>query len=305
MSEDLHSETTTTQRLKKRVAELEQQLHEPGYVDALRGVVEEVGLLVPRSFRERPEIHEEDFDMLEALPDLVGKYIEHLKDTSAVLKELKEWRTANPSDEDRPLPEDPLIDAARPLDTGLHDLYAEAVRMVGAKHSKYALVDLVNWLLVQNECLKALHGRPLTSSQREMVRRGDLKGCKEAGEQSEAYARELAKTSANGVARVRLRGDVNPTHDITVFFPVREGLGFDPDRLQGSWPLVRGTWDVSATGEMSFDEEGRTIVIEWSNGDTTRTKLRGGSSLKPGRVLPFESVRFGRTNFIITEVERL
>jgi len=44
-------------------------------------------------------------------------------------------------------PEDDSIRAAHPLRTGRHDLYAEAMRLVGAKHSKRALVDLVNWLL--------------------------------------------------------------------------------------------------------------------------------------------------------------
>lgn len=52
-----------------------------------------------------------------------------------------------PDDGDRPLPEDDAIKAAHPTRTGRHDLYAEAMRMVGAKHSKGALVDLVNWLL--------------------------------------------------------------------------------------------------------------------------------------------------------------
>jgi hypothetical protein len=51
------------------------------------------------------------------------------------------------TDADLPLPEDEAINAAHPLETGEHKLYAEAVRMVGAKRSKYALVDLVNWLM--------------------------------------------------------------------------------------------------------------------------------------------------------------
>lgn len=48
---------------------------------------------------------------------------------------------------DKPIPEDDAIRAAHPTRTGRHDLYAEAMRLVGAKHSKGALVDLVNWLL--------------------------------------------------------------------------------------------------------------------------------------------------------------
>ncbi|HXE63139.1 MAG TPA: hypothetical protein VN519_06335 [Bryobacteraceae bacterium] len=50
---------------------------------------------------------------------------------------------------DYPLPEDAEIEAAHPLKTGRHDLYAEANRLVSAKHSKAALVSLVNWLLLR------------------------------------------------------------------------------------------------------------------------------------------------------------
>lgn len=53
--------------------------------------------------------------------------------------------------EDGSLPEDEQIRAAHPVRSGRHDLYAEAVRMVGAKRSKYALVELVNWLLHRAE----------------------------------------------------------------------------------------------------------------------------------------------------------
>jgi hypothetical protein len=51
------------------------------------------------------------------------------------------------TEEDQELPEDNEIRDAHPLRTGYHDQYVEAMRLVGAKHSKYALVDLVNWLL--------------------------------------------------------------------------------------------------------------------------------------------------------------
>lgn len=50
---------------------------------------------------------------------------------------------------DRPLPEDKAIADAHPMRTGRRDLYAEAMRLVGAKHSKGALVELVNWLLAR------------------------------------------------------------------------------------------------------------------------------------------------------------
>ncbi len=56
------------------------------------------------------------------------------------------------ADDDRALPEDAAIHAAHPMRTDRHDLYVEAMRMVGAKRSKGALVALVNWLLL--ECHK-------------------------------------------------------------------------------------------------------------------------------------------------------
>lgn len=49
---------------------------------------------------------------------------------------------------ERPLEaEAAAIKAAHPLRTGRHDLYGEAMRLVGARHEKGELVELVNWLL--------------------------------------------------------------------------------------------------------------------------------------------------------------
>lgn len=118
--------------LEKRIRDLERQLHEPGYVDALREACEGVAALVPKEFRK--QLQNEELDQLEALPDLIGKYI-----TS-----LTEW-----SEDDKALPEDEKIHAAHPTRSGEHKLYAEAFRMVGAKRSKFALVDLVHWLLTR------------------------------------------------------------------------------------------------------------------------------------------------------------
>jgi len=53
------------------------------------------------------------------------------------------------STRDEPLPEDAEIDAAHPMRSGRHDLWAEAMRLVGAKRSKGSLVALVNWLLIR------------------------------------------------------------------------------------------------------------------------------------------------------------
>lgn len=56
---------------------------------------------------------------------------------------------------DHPLPEDDAIAAAHPMRTGRHDIGDEAMRLVSAKHSKGALVDLVNWLLAELATEKA------------------------------------------------------------------------------------------------------------------------------------------------------
>lgn len=52
---------------------------------------------------------------------------------------------------DRPTPEDDAIKAAFPTRSGRHDLYAEAQRLVHDRHSKFALVALVTWLLLRIE----------------------------------------------------------------------------------------------------------------------------------------------------------
>ena len=56
---------------------------------------------------------------------------------------------------DQPIPEDDAIRAAHPIHTGNHFIFDEAMRMVGAKRSKGALVDLVNWLLSRIDELEA------------------------------------------------------------------------------------------------------------------------------------------------------
>lgn len=42
-----------------------------------------------------------------------------------------------------------IIQANHPTVTGDHETYSDAMRLVGQRHSKYALIDLVNWLLVR------------------------------------------------------------------------------------------------------------------------------------------------------------
>lgn len=41
------------------------------------------------------------------------------------------------------------IKAAHPTRNNVHDYWATAMTMVGHRHSKYALVELVNWLLLE------------------------------------------------------------------------------------------------------------------------------------------------------------
>ncbi|KGM36168.1 hypothetical protein [Inquilinus limosus] len=57
------------------------------------------------------------------------------------------------AEDDQPIPEDAQIEAAHPMISeapNVHGVYAEALRMVSAKRSKYALVDLVHWLLMRH-----------------------------------------------------------------------------------------------------------------------------------------------------------
>lgn len=49
--------------------------------------------------------------------------------------------------DEKALPEYYEINKVHPTRSGDHATYAEAMRLVGARQSKYALVDLVNWLL--------------------------------------------------------------------------------------------------------------------------------------------------------------
>lgn len=51
--------------------------------------------------------------------------------------------------------EQTAIESAHPLTTGRHDLYNEAMRLVGERHGKGDLVDLVNWLLYRIERIEA------------------------------------------------------------------------------------------------------------------------------------------------------
>jgi hypothetical protein len=53
--------------------------------------------------------------------------------------------------DDKPDEWTPEIEEAFPTRSGSHEAYATAMRMVGSRRSKGALVALVNWLLVRIE----------------------------------------------------------------------------------------------------------------------------------------------------------
>jgi hypothetical protein len=72
--------------------------------------------------------------------------VKQIREISDAIERSKRW-----TEEDQPLPEDDAIKNAHPLRSGKHDTYAEAMRLVGAKRSKGALVALVNWLLSERD----------------------------------------------------------------------------------------------------------------------------------------------------------
>ena len=65
---------------------------------------------------------------------------------------------------DSPLPEDDAIALSHPLRSGRHDLYAEAMRLVGARHSKAGLVELVCWLLLRVAVAEKRHMEMLVAA---------------------------------------------------------------------------------------------------------------------------------------------
>lgn len=70
-------------------------------------------------------------------------------DSAKAWPEMPAW--ADDTDDDKPLPEDAEIKAAFPTRSERHDLYGEAMRLVGARRSKGGLVALVTWLLLRAE----------------------------------------------------------------------------------------------------------------------------------------------------------
>ena len=71
-----------------------------------------------------------------------GKLARVYQEARREIERLKKW-----TDQDEPLPEDAEILRHHPVENDNHASYVEAMRLVGAKRSKGALVDLTNWLL--------------------------------------------------------------------------------------------------------------------------------------------------------------
>lgn len=94
-----------------------------------------------------------------ANPALSAAELAFLREENRVLKEKiiafsmpGPW--ANPGADDAAIDEEEFIKASHPLRSGNFRLFADAMRMVGAKRSKYALIELVNWLLHEIHGLK-------------------------------------------------------------------------------------------------------------------------------------------------------
>lgn len=126
-------------------------------------------------------------------PDLRDDALQAARDYFAEHPEEREPQSEWDDDEDVPLPEDDAIAAAHPTRTGRHDLYAEALRLVGARHSKGGLVDLVNWLLADREAERA----KLAAVGELLAARGCSCNC---GHDSEGHDQDCARCFACRVA---------------------------------------------------------------------------------------------------------
>lgn len=77
-------------------------------------------------------------------------YVDRIAELEAEVERLKAW-----TDADQPLPEDAEIKAHHPIENRSNAAYVDAQRMVSAKRSKGALVDLVSWLSQRAEQAEA------------------------------------------------------------------------------------------------------------------------------------------------------
>lgn len=124
----------------------------------------------------------------------------------ALVKELDEKLTLWRSWDNKPTPEDALIQEAFPTRSGSHEQYAEAMRLVGARHSKGALVALVNWLLLRRG--RAEQQLAAVTAERDELEREVARLKQEASESlaarlfNDALLRERAEKAEAEVARL-------------------------------------------------------------------------------------------------------
>ncbi len=155
---------------------------------------------------------------------------------------------SNGSWEDLPLPEDEAIDAAHPMRRGRHDLYAEAMRLVGAKRSKGALVALVNWLLLERDAvLRTGEPWPLVDILRKLADAADHlltdHDCDAHGWEGVTCARDAARALLAKLESPEAGGDVFSSS------PVRtEDAG--GSESPGDAPLASGGSVAAAEREM-------------------------------------------------------
>lgn len=97
--------------------------------------------------RSAPFEQDGKLDETEGLRASLRSAIERAERAERALREEKSAASAEWGD--RPIVEDDDIQDAHPVRSGRHGEYGLASYLVGAKRSKRALIDLVNWLLVR------------------------------------------------------------------------------------------------------------------------------------------------------------
>lgn len=98
--------------------------------------------------------NDEDYDVLRAQRDAARAEVADLKSSIESLAMPGPW-APDAQDDDQDLPEEEQIHAAHPITSGRHDLFAEAMRLVRAKRSKYGLIGVITWLLLREDLLRA------------------------------------------------------------------------------------------------------------------------------------------------------
>jgi hypothetical protein len=177
-------------------------------LDNVTAMQEKLGRYIECAQAAKAVADDEEYpDRSVAIP-LLKEVVRRLEDdpmtAAAMLRPYEPPTTAEAEWADTPLLEDDSIKAAHPTRTGRHKLYAEAQRLVSARHSKVGLIELVNWLLFR--CVSVLDSH--TRLQAALVRIRDASPseleCDAAAWVTEALAgQDLHLTSAEMRARER------------------------------------------------------------------------------------------------------